>query len=43
MVLVGKYFGVERRGSPATNTFIMCHEDSPNTELYATRRMVRIT
>ena len=43
MVLVGKYFIVVRSGSPATNTFIMHHEDFPIKELYATKRMVHIT
>ena len=43
MVLVGKYLRVVRRGGPATNTFIMRHEDFPNKELYATNRMVHTT
>ena len=42
-MLVGQYFGVVRRGIPATDAFIMCHEYSPNKELYATKRMVHIT
>ena len=43
LVLVGQYFRVVRRGSPATNTFIMRNEDLPNEEVYATKRMVHIT
>ena len=43
MVVVGQYFWVVRRGSPATDAFIMRHEDVPNKELYATNRMVYIT
>ena len=43
MVLVGQNFRVVRRGSLATDTFIMHHEDFPNRELYATKRMVHIT
>ena len=43
LVLVGKYFRVVRRGSPATNAFIMRDEDLPNKELYATKRMAHIT
>ena len=43
MVLVGQDFRVVRRGSPETDTFIMRHEDFPNKELYATKRMVHIT
>ena len=42
MVLVGQDFGVVRRGSPATDAFIMRHEDFPNKELYATNSMVHI-
>ena len=41
-MLVGNCFGVVRRGSPATDTFIMRHEDFPNKELYATKKMVHI-
>ena len=40
VVLVGKYFRVVRRGSPATNAFIMCHEDFLNKKIYATKRML---
>ena len=43
MVLVGQDFRVVMRGSPATDVFIMRHEDIPNKELYATKRMVHIT
>ena len=43
VVVVGQDFGVVRRGSTATDAFIMCHEDSPNKDLYATKRMVHIT
>ena len=43
MVLVGQYFWVVRRGSPATDPFIKRHEDFPDKELYATKRMVHIT
>ena len=41
-MLVGQDFWVVRRGSPATNAFIMCHEDLSYKELYATKRMVHI-
>ena len=41
-MVVGKYFRVVRRGSPATNAFIMRDEDLPNKELYATKRMIHI-
>ena len=34
MLLVKKYFWVVRRGSPATDAFIMCHEYFPNKVLY---------
>ena len=43
LVLLGQDFWLVRRGSPATDTFIMRHEDFPNKELYATKRMVHIT
>ena len=43
LVILGQYFWVVRRGGPVTDTFIMCHEDSPNKELYATKSMVHIT
>ena len=43
MVIVVQYFRVARRGSPATDAFIMHHEDLPNKELYATKRMAHIT
>ena len=43
MVLVGKYFQVARRGSPATNIFIMRNKDIPNKELYDTNKLVNIT
>ena len=36
-------FWVVNRGSPATDAFIVCHEDLPNKELYSTKRMVHIT
>ena len=42
-MLVGKYFWVVSRGSPATELFIMRHEYFPDKELYATKRMVHIT
>ena len=42
LVFVGKYFRVVRRGSPATDTFIMRDEDLPNKELYETKRTVHI-
>ena len=42
-MLVGKNVWVLRREGPATNAFIMRHEDFPNKELYATKRMVHIT
>ena len=34
---------VVRRGSPETDVFIMRHEDFPNKEIYATKRMVHKT
>ena len=43
LVVGGQDFRVVRRGSPATDTFIMCHEDLPKKELYDTKRMVHIT
>ena len=43
LVLAGQMFRVVRRGSPATNAFIMRHEDLSNKELYTTKRMVHIT
>ena len=43
MVLVGQDFRVVRKGSPATDAFIIRHEDFPNKELYSIRRMVHIT
>ena len=42
-MVVGQYFRVVRRGSPATDAFIMCHEDFKNKEIYATKRIVNIT
>ena len=42
-MLVGKYFRVVRRGSPATEAFIMRYEYLPNKELYATKRTENIT
>ena len=42
MLLVKKYFWVVRRGSPATDAFIMCHEYFPNKVLYAIKMMVHI-
>ena len=43
LVLVGQDFRVVMRGSLETDAFIMCHEDIPNKELYATKRRVHIT
>ena len=43
LVLVGKYFRVVRRGSIATNAFIVHHEDLPNKKLYSTKSMLHIT
>ena len=43
LVVVGQDFWVVRRGSPATDAFIMRHEYLPNKELYDTNRMVNIT
>ena len=43
LLIVGNNFRLVRRGSPATDVFIMRHEDFPNKELYATKRMVHIT
>ena len=43
MVLVGHNFWVVMRGIADTNAFIMRHEDLPNKELYATKRVVHIT
>ena len=43
LVVLGQYFRVVRRGIPETDAFIMCHEDFPNKELYATKIMVHIT
>ena len=43
MVIVGQDFWLVRRGIPATDAFIMRHEDSPNQEICATKRMVHIT
>ena len=43
LLVVGQYFRVMRRGSPATNAFTMRYEDLPNKEIYATERMVLIT
>ena len=42
MVLVGKGFWLVRRGVPSTDAFIVRHEDFPNKELYATKKMVNI-
>ena len=42
-MVVGQCLRVVRRGGPATDTFITRHEDFPNKELYATKRMVHIT
>ena len=42
LMLVGQYFWVVRRGGPDSDEFIMRHEDFPNKELYATKRMVHI-
>ena len=41
-MLIGKYFWVVRRGSAATDVFIMRHEDLPNKKLYATKKIVHI-
>ena len=43
LVFVEQDVSVVRRGSPATDVFIMRHEDFPNKEIYATKRMVHIT
>ena len=43
MVIVGQDFRVVRRGSSATDKFIMHHEDLPNKELCATKGMVHTT
>ena len=42
-MLVGQDFGVVRRGIPATDAFIIRHEDFLNKKLYAAKRMVHIT
>ena len=42
LVLVGHDFRVMRRESPATDAFIMRHEDLSNKEFYTTKRMVHI-
>ena len=42
-MVVRQYFRVVRRGSPTTDAFIMRHEDFPNKELYATKKVVHIT
>ena len=42
LVVVGKYFRVVMRGSPATDALSMCHEYLPKKELYSTKRMVHI-
>ena len=36
-------YRVVSQGIPETDVFIMTHLDFPNTELYATQRMVKIT
>ena len=41
-MVVGQDFRVVRRGSPATDAFIIRREDLPNRELYANKRMVKI-
>ena len=43
LVVVAQYFRVVRRGSPATNAFIMSHKYLPNKGLYTTKRMVYFT
>ena len=43
LVIVGQDFRVVKRGSPETDAFIIRHEDFPNKELYATKRIVHIT
>ena len=43
LALVGKYFWVVRRGSPAAEAFIMRHECFSYKELYSIKRMVYIT
>ena len=42
-MLLGQYFWVVRRGSPATDVFIIHSEGFSNKKLYATKRMVYIT
>ena len=42
LVVVGKDFLLVSRGIPATDAFIMRHEDLPNMEIYDTKRMVHI-
>ena len=39
---VDQDFWVVRKVSPATNTFIRRHEDFPDKEIYATKRVVHI-
>ena len=41
-MVVGKYFRVVMRGSPATDAFSMRHEYLQKNELYSTKRMVHI-
>ena len=43
LVVLGQAFWLVRRESPATDSFIMCHEDFPNKALYDTKRVVHIT
>ena len=43
MVLLGQHFRVVRKGIPANDAFIMCHEDFSNKELYATKSMMHTT
>ena len=42
MVILVQYFWVLRRGSPETDAFILRHEDFPDMELYATKRILHI-
>ena len=42
LVVSGQDFWVVRRGIPATDAFIMRHEDLPNKGLYSTKRMMHI-
>ena len=43
LVVSGQDFWVVRRGIPATDAFIMRHEDLPKKGIYYTKMMVHIT